>query len=325
MVLLEWSGRDTGIQPAPPPSPPHTTGRGVDQHGALVWWESTPPSPWVRAGLLRNGSLEIGELPKGQRWGWLCGPTTLPLPAPAATREQGFLSQLPEIFKLQKPQSHQICLPTQRRNPQAPPSCLVRPDLTWVDQMFHVICWETFRSTYNVFHPKMFGWVHQGSNSPISEATQDTEEWVNNFTRRQLNKSRRQLLCSIISQNKLMPWKMDSYGLKRPEERCPLDCKEIKPVNPRGNQSWIFIGRTDAEAESPVLWSSDMKRQLTGKVPDDGKDQGQKEKRASRDEMAGWHHWLDGCESGWTPGVGDGQEGLARCDSWGCNWIIYVP
>ena len=80
----------------------------------------------------------------------------------------------------------------------------------------------------------------------------------------------------------------------------PLESK-IKSDNPKGNQSWIFTERTDAEAEAPVFWSSDVHRWLTGKVPDAGKDWGQKEKRASEDEMAGWHHWCNGHELGQTP------------------------
>ena len=97
----------------------------------------------------------------------------------------------------------------------------------------------------------------------------------------------------------------------------PLDCKEIKPINPRENQSWIFIGRIDAEAEVPILWPPDAKSCLTGKNPDYGKDWGQEEKGMTEDEMAGWHHQLGGREFGWTPGVGDEQGGLVCCDSWG--------
>ena len=96
----------------------------------------------------------------------------------------------------------------------------------------------------------------------------------------------------------------------------PLDCKEIQPVLPKGNQSWIFIGRTDAEAETPVLWPPDVKNWLIWKDPDAGKDWGQEEKGTTEDEMAGWHHWLDGHEFEWTPGVGDRQGGLACCNSW---------
>ena len=86
----------------------------------------------------------------------------------------------------------------------------------------------------------------------------------------------------------------------------PLDCKEIQPVHPKGNQSWVFIGRTNVEAETPVLWPPDVKSWLTGKDPDAGKDWGQEEKGTTEDEMVGWHHWLNGHEFGWTPGVGDG-------------------
>ena len=95
----------------------------------------------------------------------------------------------------------------------------------------------------------------------------------------------------------------------------PLDCKEIKSVNPKGNQSWIFIGRTNAEA--PILWPPDAKNWLIGKDPDARKDWRRAEKGTTEDEMAGWHHWLDGHEFEWSPGVGDGQGGLACCDSWG--------
>ena len=96
----------------------------------------------------------------------------------------------------------------------------------------------------------------------------------------------------------------------------PLDRKEIKPVNPKENQSWLVIGRTDAEAEAPTLWPPNVKTWLIGKDPDAGKDWRQEEKE-TEDEMAGWHHRPDGREFEWTPGVGDGQGGLACCDSWG--------
>jgi len=99
----------------------------------------------------------------------------------------------------------------------------------------------------------------------------------------------------------------------------PLDCKKAQPVHPTGDQSWVFIGRTDAEAETPVLWPSHVKSWLIGKDPDAGKDWRQEEKGTTEDEMAGWHHRLDGHEFEWTLGVGDGQGGLACCDSWGCK------
>ena len=97
----------------------------------------------------------------------------------------------------------------------------------------------------------------------------------------------------------------------------PLDCKEIQPVHPKGDQSWVFIGRTDVEAETPILWPPDAKSWLIRKDPDAGKDWRQEEKGMTEDEMAGWHHWLNGHEFGWTPGVGDGQGGLACCGPWG--------
>ena len=110
----------------------------------------------------------------------------------------------------------------------------------------------------------------------------------------------------------------------------PLDCREIQPVNPKGNQSWIFIGRTDAEAETPVLWP-DVKNWLIWKDPDAGKYWMQEEKGTTEDEMVGWHHQLNGHEFEWTPGVGNGQRGLACCGPWGhkesdttewLNWLM---
>ena len=97
----------------------------------------------------------------------------------------------------------------------------------------------------------------------------------------------------------------------------PLDCKEIQPVHSKRDQSWVSFGRTDAKAETPILWPPNAKSWLIGKDSDAGRDWGQEEKGMTEDEMAGWHRWLDGRESQWTPGVGDGQGGLACCDSWG--------
>ena len=97
----------------------------------------------------------------------------------------------------------------------------------------------------------------------------------------------------------------------------PLDCKEIQPVHPRRDQSWVFIGRTDIETETPILWSPDLKSWLFGKDPAAGKDWGREEKRTMADEMAGWHCRLGGHDFGWTPGVGDGQKSLVCGGSWG--------
>ena len=126
--------------------------------------------------------------------------------------------------------------------------------------------------------------------------------------------------CQSWTIKKAEHWRIDVFELwcwRRLES--PLDCKEIKQVNPKGNQSWILIERTDAEAETPILWPSDVKSWLTGKDPDAGKDWEQEEKGMTEDEMVGWHHRLNGHEFGRTPGVGDGQGRLACCSSWGCK------
>ena len=96
----------------------------------------------------------------------------------------------------------------------------------------------------------------------------------------------------------------------------PLDCKEIQPVHPKGDQSWVFIERTDVEAENPILWPPHEKSWLIWKDPDAGRDRGQEEKVTTEDEKAGWHHQIDGHEFRQTLGVGDGQGGLVCCDSW---------
>ena len=110
----------------------------------------------------------------------------------------------------------------------------------------------------------------------------------------------------------------------------PLDCKKIQPVPSEGDQPWDFFGRTDAKAGTPVLWPPNAKSWLIGKESDAGRDWGQEEKGATEVEMADWPHWLNGCESECTPGVGDGQGDLAFCNSWGhkksdtteqLNWI----
>ena len=96
-----------------------------------------------------------------------------------------------------------------------------------------------------------------------------------------------------------------------------LDSKKIKSVNPKGNQTWIFLGRTDAEAEAPMLWPPDVKSWLTGKDPDAGKDWGQEEKGVTKDEVIGWHQWLNGHEFEQTQGGSEGQGSLACCSPWG--------
>ena len=120
----------------------------------------------------------------------------------------------------------------------------------------------------------------------------------------------------------------------------PLDCKEIQPVHPKGSQSWIFIGRTDANTEASTLWPLDWKKWLIGKDPDAWKDWRREEKGTTEDEMVGWRHWLNGHEFEQASGDGDGQGSLVCCSPWGSkeqlnwtghdwatelNWYIYVP
>ena len=112
-------------------------------------------------------------------------------------------------------------------------------------------------------------------------------------------------------------WCFRTVVLKKTFES-PLDSKEIKPVNPKWNQSWIFIGRTNAEAEASILWPPNAKKNwLIGKDPDAGKDWRQKEKGLTLDEMVGWHHCFNGHDLGQSLGDGEGQGGLACCSPWG--------
>ena len=114
----------------------------------------------------------------------------------------------------------------------------------------------------------------------------------------------------------LKSWCFQTVVLEKTLEN-PLDSKEIKSVNPKGNQPWIFIGRTDAEV--PILWPSDAKRWLIGKDSDAGKDWGQEEKGVTVDEMVRWHHWLNGHEFEQALGDSEGQGSLACCSPWGCK------
>ena len=149
-----------------------------------------------------------------------------------------------------------------------------------------------------------------------------------------------------FSSNHLWMWELNCKESWVPKNQCfwtvvlektlesPLDCKEIQPVHPKQDQSWVFIGGTDVEAETPILWPPNVESWLILKDPDAGKDWGQKEKGMTEDEMVGWHYQHNGHGFGWTPGVGDGQGGLAYCSSWGhkesdkperVNWTEHGP
>ena len=117
-------------------------------------------------------------------------------------------------------------------------------------------------------------------------------------------------------------WCFWTVGLEKKKKNplalvSPLDCKEIQPVHPKRDQSWVFIGRTDPEAETPRLWPPHAQSWLIGKDPDAGRGWGQEEKGSTEDELSGWHHQFDAHEFEWTMGVGDAQGGVACCDSWG--------
>ena len=132
-------------------------------------------------------------------------------------------------------------------------------------------------------------------------------------------------------------WKLDYKESWTPKNWCfwtvvlektlesPLDHKEIQSIHPKGNQSRIFTGRTDAEAETPILWPPEAHNWLIGKEPDAGKDWSQEEKGMTEDEMVGWHHWLNGHEFEQALGVGDGQGSLVCCSPWDCrvryDWV----
>ena len=148
----------------------------------------------------------------------------------------------------------------------------------------------------------------------------------------------------VFSSSHARMWELDCKESWVPENWCfwtvvlgkslesPLNCKEIQPVHPKGNQSWVFIGRTDAEAETPILWPSDVKNWLIWNDPEAGKDRRWEEKGMTEDEMVGWYHWLNGHEFEHPPGVVDGYWGLVCCSPWGCkesdttewlNWTSY--
>ena len=127
--------------------------------------------------------------------------------------------------------------------------------------------------------------------------------------------------CESWTLKKAECWRIDAFGqlilvLEKTLES-PLDCKVIKPVHPKGNKFWIFIGRTDAKAEALILWPLDVRNWLIGKDPDAGEDWRQEEKGTTEDVVVGWHQQLNGNELEQTLGVDDGQWGLACCSPWG--------
>ena len=127
------------------------------------------------------------------------------------------------------------------------------------------------------------------------------------------------MICIAVLFNLLFPlknWCFWTLVLEKTLES-PLDFREIQPVHPKGNQSWIFNWKDWCEAEAPIFWPPDTKNWLIGKDSDAGKDWRQEENGTTEDEMVGWHHWLDGQESEEAPGIGDGQGGLACCIPWG--------
>ena len=142
-----------------------------------------------------------------------------------------------------------------------------------------------------------------------------------------------------FSSSQIWIWELDHKEGWAPKNWCfwtvvlektlvsPLDCKEIQPVHPKGDQSWVFTGRTDVEAETQILWPPDVKSWLNGKDSDAGKDWGQVEKEVIEDEMVGWHHQPNGHGFVWTLGVGNGEGGLACCSFWGgkeSDWLNWT-
>ena len=123
--------------------------------------------------------------------------------------------------------------------------------------------------------------------------------------------------CESWTIKKAECWRIDAFELWCWRILSPLDCKEIQPVHPKGNQSWVFIGRTDAEAENPILWLPDAKNWLIWKYPDAGKDWGQEEKGTPEDEMVGYHHWLNAMSLGELWELVMDREAWRACGSWG--------
>ena len=180
------------------------------------------------------------------------------------------------------------------------------------------------KSNDNTNTPKCFGLFKQCSELSYHQSRQHIKKQKHYFA----NKGPSSQIHGFSSSHEWM-WELDykeSWALKKlcfwivvleKTLQSPLDSKETKPVNPKGNQSWIFKGRTDAEAETLILWPPDVKNWLFGKDPDARKDWKQEEKGTTEDEMVRWHHRLAGHEFEQAPRVGDGQGSLACCSPWG--------
>ena len=156
-------------------------------------------------------------------------------------------------------------------------------------------------------------WIPNALNSAGQTVRTQQNPWMNEYVHLCLSWSKS---SSLFYEFLLKNWCFWTVVLEKTLET-PLDCKEIWPVNPKGNQSWIFIGRTDAEAL--ILWPPDVKTWLIWKDPDARKDWRQEEKGTTEEEMVGWHHHLDGHEFEHVPGGGDVQGSLACCSPWGCR------
>ena len=171
-----------------------------------------------------------------------------------------------------------------------------------------------------------YGWWLQPWNQKMIASWQESYDKPSQCVEKQRHYSPKKGLYSQgygLPSHHVCLWELDHTEGRTPKKWClqivvldktpenSLGSKEIKLVNFKGNEPWIHIGRTDAEAEAPVFWSPNANSWLIGKVPDSGKDWGQMEKRASENEMAGWYHWCDGHELGQTLGDGEGQGGLA--------------
>ena len=179
--------------------------------------------------------------------------------------------------------------------------------------------WDTDRKQQNLEEVEDYSWNKNGKNIPNVSGLLSFFQWVTgkHILTLGLNYV---WMWELGCEESWAPknWRFWTVVMEKTLES-PLDCKEIQPVDPKGDQSWVFTGKTDVEAETPILWPPHAKSWLIGKDPDAGKDWGQEEKRTTEDEMVGWHHQLSGHGFGWTLGVGDGQGGLACCSSWGCK------